>query len=603
MKVDLTVTAGGKQIKASHVINKTEPGKTVNVEIPVPGVPLGVAAKVEVADRAGARRNQPRRHQGHLPGDLLAVGGVAWRRTGGSRGRAARARQRLTCGDARVDHRHAGDHRDRGRRGGGRRAAGVRRAQRERAAHAPRPAAGARRAQRARPGRPTRPRMQDAFEALQRVRRGDGAARLDARLAGAEEALRGRIAHRALVRYDAYNELSGHQSMSIALLDDERSGIVLSCIHHRDQARVYGKQVRGGRANWSSRPRRPRRCAWRSAARAAVGRRCSEHPPEHAWRAAARRLPRPGGHLQRGGAARQSADGDAVEPVALASIYDTVMALRDGRGRAGRSCRSRTRSRARSTSRSTCSPARRATSRSSARRCCGCSHSLIAAAARRRWRRSRRCSRTRRCRASARGSCAASWRTRGSCRPARRRRRCGSWRAAAGAAGRARHAAGGEDLRRDGPPRGGRGPRRQRNALRLAGARAARRTAERRPPLRARRGEGRGRPRSSSGAPAPSAPAGWCAAWTSSRAATINLTKIESRPRRQRLGSYMFFADLAGRARRSPGRGGDRGPRRDAARRCACSAPTARRSPSRGDRARPRGRGRARAPRPATLRP
>ncbi len=34
--------------------------------------------------------------------------------------------------------------------------------------------------------------------------------------------------------------------MSIALLDDERSGIVLSCIHHRDQARVYGKQVRDG---------------------------------------------------------------------------------------------------------------------------------------------------------------------------------------------------------------------------------------------------------------------------------------------------------------------------------------------------------------------
>ena len=30
-------------------------------------------------------------------------------------------------------------------------------------------------------------------------------------------------------------------------LDDEQSGIVLSCIHHRDQARVYGKQVRAGR--------------------------------------------------------------------------------------------------------------------------------------------------------------------------------------------------------------------------------------------------------------------------------------------------------------------------------------------------------------------
>jgi hypothetical protein len=47
VKVDITVTAGGKQFKATHVINKTEPAKTVNVEIPVTGVPLGVAAKVE----------------------------------------------------------------------------------------------------------------------------------------------------------------------------------------------------------------------------------------------------------------------------------------------------------------------------------------------------------------------------------------------------------------------------------------------------------------------------------------------------------------------------------------------------------------------------
>ncbi len=50
------------------------------------------------------------------------------------------------------------------------------------------------------------------------------ATRLDGRLAAVETALRGRIAHRALVRYDAYNELSGQQSMSIALLDDEQLG-------------------------------------------------------------------------------------------------------------------------------------------------------------------------------------------------------------------------------------------------------------------------------------------------------------------------------------------------------------------------------------------
>jgi len=88
--------------------------------------------------------------------------------------------------------------------------------------------------------------LQEAVEALQEYVE-ETALRLDARVAAVEQDLRGKIAHRALVRYDAYNELSGQQSMSIALLDEERSGIVLSCIHHRDQARVYGKQVRAGR--------------------------------------------------------------------------------------------------------------------------------------------------------------------------------------------------------------------------------------------------------------------------------------------------------------------------------------------------------------------
>jgi hypothetical protein len=54
------------------------------------------------------------------------------------------------------------------------------------------------------------------------------------------------VAYRALIRYDAYGEMSGRQSTSIALLDATRSGIVLSSIHHRDQARLYAKQVYQG---------------------------------------------------------------------------------------------------------------------------------------------------------------------------------------------------------------------------------------------------------------------------------------------------------------------------------------------------------------------
>jgi hypothetical protein len=70
---------------------------------------------------------------------------------------------------------------------------------------------------------------------------------IDERLAEAEARLDGAIAYRGLVRFDAYNEMSGRQSTSIALLDAHGSGIVVSSIHHRDQARVYAKQVHEGR--------------------------------------------------------------------------------------------------------------------------------------------------------------------------------------------------------------------------------------------------------------------------------------------------------------------------------------------------------------------
>jgi hypothetical protein len=75
----------------------------------------------------------------------------------------------------------------------------------------------------------------------------DVSSRLDARLTAAEERLEGAVAFHGLVRYDAYNEMSGRQSTSIALLDSRGSGIVLSSIHHRDQARLYAKQIVNGR--------------------------------------------------------------------------------------------------------------------------------------------------------------------------------------------------------------------------------------------------------------------------------------------------------------------------------------------------------------------
>jgi Protein of unknown function (DUF4446) len=87
--------------------------------------------------------------------------------------------------------------------------------------------------------------LQQAFESLHgRVE--EVAASVDERMTEAEQRLDGAIAYRALVRYDAYGELSGHQSTSLALLDAHRNGVVLSSILHRDTARMYCKKVYAG---------------------------------------------------------------------------------------------------------------------------------------------------------------------------------------------------------------------------------------------------------------------------------------------------------------------------------------------------------------------
>ena len=88
--------------------------------------------------------------------------------------------------------------------------------------------------------------LQSQFEALHAYIE-DVALRLEQRMGTAEHRLDGAVAYTSLIRYDAYGEMSGRQSLSLALLDATQTGIVLSAIHHRDQARVYAKQIVSGR--------------------------------------------------------------------------------------------------------------------------------------------------------------------------------------------------------------------------------------------------------------------------------------------------------------------------------------------------------------------
>ncbi len=70
-------------------------------------------------------------------------------------------------------------------------------------------------------------------------------------LRGEVHALRAEVSdalrHLSVVRYDAFGDMGGHLSWSLALLDDGGNGVVLTSIHGRSDARTYAKGV----AEWT----------------------------------------------------------------------------------------------------------------------------------------------------------------------------------------------------------------------------------------------------------------------------------------------------------------------------------------------------------------
>jgi len=51
------------------------------------------------------------------------------------------------------------------------------------------------------------------------------------------------LKHLAVVRYDAFGDMGGHLSWSVALLDDAGHGVVVTSIHGRSEARTYAKSI------------------------------------------------------------------------------------------------------------------------------------------------------------------------------------------------------------------------------------------------------------------------------------------------------------------------------------------------------------------------
>ena len=353
---------------------------------------------------------------------------------------------------------------------------------------------------------------------------------------------------RSLVRYDAWGEMSGQQSSTIALLDAHRTGVVVSSILHRDQARVYVKQLREGESELELSPEEQQAIEAAMARRAARSHRarlsdarCASPswvpPGPTPRRPCAPRRPRGrGGALPDDLRRRSWRCRTATVDRAVVPIENSLEGV--GVDHARRACRSTPRTCAsspRSCTRSTTAWSRRASSPSTT---------------------SSAWSRTRRRPRSARASCASGWPA-PSCssaastadavllgarrRRAVRRRSARGWPPSCTAAACSRTNV--EDhpdnvtrfvwLARDGdagaPP---------------AGRQDVDRVLGRRRPV-----AGLARRRRS-----PSSPD-----------RGVNLTRIESRPRRIAIGHYMFFADLEGGA-------SDAARGRGARRRCAATS-------------------------------
>jgi len=68
--------------------------------------------------------------------------------------------------------------------------------------------------------------------------------RLSKELAVARGELKETLQHLAVVRYDAFGETGGKLSWSMALLDDNGDGVVLTSINSRADARTYAKEIK-----------------------------------------------------------------------------------------------------------------------------------------------------------------------------------------------------------------------------------------------------------------------------------------------------------------------------------------------------------------------
>lgn len=73
-------------------------------------------------------------------------------------------------------------------------------------------------------------------------------------LEAAHTKMRGMKSKVAMKRYNAFGERGNDLSFSLAILDDNHSGIVLSSLHNRENSYIYAKPIEQGETPYALSP-------------------------------------------------------------------------------------------------------------------------------------------------------------------------------------------------------------------------------------------------------------------------------------------------------------------------------------------------------------
>ena len=90
------------------------------------------------------------------------------------------------------------------------------------------------------------PLPQRLGSAEQAVRASERMAQMEAAFDGIDGRSRRGLQHIGLVRFNPFEDTGSDQSFAIALLDDDRDGIVISSLHGRSNTRIFAKPVTNG---------------------------------------------------------------------------------------------------------------------------------------------------------------------------------------------------------------------------------------------------------------------------------------------------------------------------------------------------------------------